>query len=54
MYIGIGLAPVLGAAALNGVGTLAGPVVVPLVGAALGVLALVLFLVGSSMGEPDR
>jgi DHA1 family inner membrane transport protein len=47
MYIGIALAPLLGAAALG-----AGPQVVPLAGAVVGALALVAFLVGYALRGP--
>lgn len=53
-YIGIALAPVLGAAALRGMVALTGAVVVPLVGAGLGLLALTLFLAGYSRWFPPR
>ncbi|MCU1527788.1 MAG: hypothetical protein JWP75_1551, partial [Frondihabitans sp.] len=46
MYVGIALAPVLGAAVLNGAIGLPGSAVVPLVGAGLSLLAVVLFLLG--------
>jgi DHA1 family inner membrane transport protein len=54
MYIGIALAPVLGAAALGGVAALTGAVVVPLVGAVLGMLALALLLAGYAGQEAER
>ena len=47
MYVGIALAPLLGAAALG-----AGPQDVPLAGAVVGVLALVAFLVGYATRAP--
>ncbi|AMM21416.1 hypothetical protein AX769_16365 [Frondihabitans sp. PAMC 28766] len=46
MYVGIALAPILGAAVLGGFGSLPGASAVPLVGAALAVIALALFLLG--------
>ena len=52
MYVGIALAPLLGGAALGGVGGLPGADLVPLVGAALGLATLALFLVGHTGRRP--
>lgn len=46
MYVGIAVAPVLGAAVLGGLGALSGAALVPLVGAALALVALALFVAG--------
>ncbi|WP_344019163.1 MFS transporter [Microlunatus capsulatus] len=52
MYVGIALARLLGGAVLGGVGGLPGADLVPLVGAALGLATLALFLVGHTGRRP--